>query len=511
MAVDDAAEPGRGALAAPGSPGSSGPSPRERLAVRVVTGAFLVALFAYAGVIVFGASPLRGSPAWPDYVPGHVMFGTDSAGYYRASHHVWWERGFFGAPMIYPLLLQVLVRNLVAVVLVQTALYGAAWIWLARVSARFAARPTMRILIAAILFALALSPELLLWTASISTETLSIAHAVAFLAALVSVAEQPTLRRWTVLVGLVVLGALLRDSNTAIALLVLPAGVVAAVRFPAWRRFALASAVVCTVVALGVSSLANIGSVPYAGDDCDVPPTSDDCPPRWLYPLMDTIVIRVVRDEGSYDWFVARGMPDAAVVKKYTDVYELDIGEFKEPQFDEFREWIYSEGRTSYLWFLVTHPRYTLWRPVLADEQIFLPGSDSNLAPETRRSYGAYTGSTPGAIYGWFGAAAFWRWLGLVEVWALLVVLALSGLPATPLRRDGRLRLALGVGFAVGLLHAVANYHGDAAEVGRHAIAPNAQLRAILWVTTLLAIDRWWSRRRSRQVPEGDLVADRSG
>ena len=89
---------------------------------------------------------------------------------------------------------------------------------------------------------------------------------------------------------------------------------------------------------------------------------------RTKLPVINNILLRIMPETRHYAWFIARGMPDAALLRhEYTGVdLSIEAGRWKvynlytDHRFRKFHDWAAGDGRKLYIRFLITHPAYTM-------------------------------------------------------------------------------------------------------------------------------------------------------
>ena len=314
---------------------------------------------------------------------------------------------------------------------------------------------------------IALSPGVLVWNATIATESLATSLLVLVIALAFRVARGRSRYDFTALLVVLVAFACTRDTNSLLLLVIAAGAAVVALARASLRRRAVAMLLVC-VLAAG----ANMALAARAH--------------RWYHPLTETIAARILGSRAATGYFVARGMPyDPAVRALHTDfltsVADLDTG----PQYARFRAWIRDRGRATYVRFLAGHPDWLLKNPYDDRKRLLAP----NLP------YGVIYHNEPRGAFVVIGALAMPGNVVLVEIWmaAALVAALVIG------RRRSRRPMVVAAGVVAALVVPafLAAWHGDALEVDRHSLGAAVQLRIVLWVVALLALDRFVARNRS--------------
>lgn len=86
---------------------------------------------------------------------------------------------------------------------------------------------------------------------------------------------------------------------------------------------------------------------------------------RYQLPVMNNIVYRILPNPEYTQWFVARGMPQADLIKECfneTNNLKMIYPLYTDERFKEFHHWAATEGRGKYTMFMLSHPSYLLLR-----------------------------------------------------------------------------------------------------------------------------------------------------
>jgi uncharacterized membrane protein len=357
-------------------------------------------------------------------------------------------------------------RRITLICAAQAVIYAASWLWAADELRRAVDHRVLRVAGPLVLLGLSLTPELMLWTVTIGTESLSIALVVATIAGLLQLIRTRTRGAVVTFTVLIVLDAFTRDTNVVLAITVAVVAIVIAVRQAPLRTGALVVAFVCLLAAVVSNRMAS-------GAD----------PPRWYFPLQDVVVVRVLPHADARDFFAARGMPVNAelmgVARNYVGEYQALTSA---PQFAKFRSWLRNKGLATYESYLVRHPLELAREPFNGRSDILEPSVTGAILVSGGRA-------RPARVFGVLGWLTFWRDADVILLWSGGAVVAGAWL-AVRRRRDPLLLLALVAVVATAVAHAGLAFLGDALEVGRHAITADAQWRAGLWILTFVVLDR---------------------
>ena len=374
-------------------------------------------------------------------------------------------------PFLVPLLYRVLQGDARRIVLTQLALSIAAWAALAVAMARAVRSAAVRVVVFGLVLMLGLATPIILWDGVLLSESVALS-----LTALVVAAGLALLRRWTALgavcfVGLAAGLAAARDV-AGYALLILAVVIAGG----AWRagsrrrRWLAVAGALIVVAGLGMAS-----ALPSK---------------RWLSPSLNVLTQRILPDEARRGYFVERGMPVSPALLRLSGRWPRDEDRalYRDPGLEDFRRWWLARGRLVYAGLLLTHPAYLVGGPA-ADLATLVSPRVARYAPAGFTPVlGAWpdglmvSGSTPVLVA--LGAAALgsavalWRRRRWAAPW--LVPLALVASAA---------------------MLAAVTWHGDAMEVGRHALPVAVHLRLGVLLALALAADEWIAPAATRTDP----------
>ncbi|MCU1463549.1 MAG: hypothetical protein JWO37_3624 [Acidimicrobiales bacterium] len=408
-------------------------------------------------------------------MPTRAVLSPDGADFVRVSRQSIFGSGFWAgtrAPVL-PLMLRVL-GNKVSTVAVANGVIGAVcWGALAFAAAsRLRTRAGQAAVFAGVLL-VAGSLQVSVWHGVVLAESLSLSLMAALLALVLVV---PARWSWPGVAGVAAMGALfvlVRDTNALVGLL-LAAIVVAGV---AWRRVPLRALVAAAV--LVAASLAGMASS-SAGD-------------RWLQGLHHVTRDRILASDSGRDWFVARGLPDADLVRSPDgNDYTRGAAFWSDPRLAPYLRWLRRHGRAALATYVLAHPAFLGQGRFAAWSSTFGPRP-------TLRVYTAYTDSR--APLGSFVNGIVWPESAPV-VFPLLLVGMAAGAGAVVFDVDRRRRTfaALGLaGIVVGLGWAVATANLDTAETPRHVIAQLALARLGVLFCVVAATEAGLALARGRK------------
>ncbi|HEY4331857.1 MAG TPA: hypothetical protein VGM78_04785 [Ilumatobacteraceae bacterium] len=420
--------------------------------------------------------------------PGHFkIFFPDSFSFKNAAKLTPFNPKFYAAerPIAYPALLFVLGRSTVVTVVVQTALYGLAYLVAARAAFRILRRNEARVVCVFLVLTIAIEPRFALWNTHILSESLGMTLAVLSVVGWWLFAAEPSRRRlnWA---GLATIAWLtVRDSNVPPwAAVGVPALLLASWLWkgadPLLRRSLRRWGIITLAVCIGVA-------VTQAANGRD------------RYATLNNVGQRVLPDAQITSWFADHGMPlDAALLKrKGASSFDNNWDMLTSPDLATFRAWADGSGQRL---MLLSYVRFAPhWISVLNHDLPVLLSSNQS-------AYDAFGVSKrlpdppPAQIAGPTSRE------GLV-VWTVLSVAALA-IAFTRRRRVQAVVLALLlVSTFVDLYMA---YIGDSVEVQRHMVGPLSRMALVMVLCLAVGFDamvelvseRWHASRAEERVPD---------
>lgn len=353
-------------------------------------------------------------------------------------------------------------------VVAQAMLGGVAWGVLVLVVVRFFTDRRASIAAGVLTAMIGLTTSVTNWDTAMLSESVALSTTVLLVAAWLHLVWRDTWSGVALVAAATVPWIFTRQSLVPTALVV---GVAAAITAATaawhgrpWRRWGAAALAVLVLVGLVTASYARNQEIVQNN-------------------LTVILANRVAPDADRRAWFLGHGMP-------VPPSGAMDFGSLESDA--AFQDWVSSEGRSTYVRYLVSHPWYTLTEPL--DDLV-----------SVRRSYGDepipdVAMLSPADSYGSARAV-------LPEVAERLVfgpgesgtvVAALAGLGGLSLlarrERDRRWVLALGL-VAVSLVSMIGGWHGATPELNRLAIVAAVTLRIGLVLQGALLLEAWLRRR----------------
>lgn len=387
----------------------------------------------------------------------------DSIDYiFPAETYAWNEPGLWthtkpwGAAVLY----KTVGSSPVTIDAVQTILSTLAWLALTWSFSRFIRIRWLRAVSFGLILGFSLAPSVQMWNHIIQSESLSISLMVLIIAVWLSLLQR---WRWAKLFALITLfGWWIGTRETNVYLSLMTAGILVLVSL-VYKRQRFYWALSVLLIFFGYINM-QISEVPTI--------------PRWLYPLTNTVLNRILPNEEFLAFFEAKGMPVPPELLALSGGFanSEDFAVFNNPALDDIERWLYKRGKEVYVRFLIRHPVYTLTDPWIHVDEILEPKELPSYTPEQYKP-----------VLGWlFGPLLYPNSIWLVLFLSLATVT--TTIITKPWQGSRVFWLILGV-LVLFFPHFYLVWHGDAAEVGRHAIQASVQLRLSLWLLLLLALD----------------------
>jgi hypothetical protein len=395
---------------------------------------------------------------------------TDTASYEQVASLPLWRWRFytgqrgFTLPLLYKLFAGGEARTVA-----QLVISILAWLVLAGTVARCVRHSVVRPVAFAAVLIFSLTTEVILWDTLELSESLTFSLTALLVAAWLAVVRRPTWTRVVLVLVVALLWSFARDTNAYILLLV---GVIAALTLldRSWRTRKAALAVGCVAIGLATVGSANAGH-------------------RWVQPLRDVVVHRVLTHPALRSYFVAHGL-DART--NWTD-----------------GPWFHHRARGVYVGYLLRHPGYLLAAPLSGRQEALYStpdNADSLLDPSTK-SYDNDASHRFLPLPRVLERVAFPRGVALLCLLVALVVAAAAVLAWRGLAEA--VWLVPGVILLSTYPHLLVVWHLSGVEVDRHALEAALLLRLALLLLVLLCLDVLVSPRRGSARPLGGLPGRR--
>ncbi len=443
-----------------------------------------VAVAASLGLMIFAVRVL--GAGWPGK---YRIFFPDSFSFLNAARHTPFSPSFYVAerPIAFPTLLFLLGRSTAVTVVVQTLLYGLAYLVAAFTVWRVLRQTEARIVGAFLIVTIGLEPRFALWNTHILSESFGMTLAVVSVVAWWRFAADTSVRRLH-LAGLATIAWLTaRDSNVPPWMAIgAPALLLASWLYtgsdPRLRRAMLRWGIVTLIVCVGVT-------------------LSQSSNGRNRYATINNVGTRVLPDPQLTEWFVDQGMPlDAALLQRtgedsFTNSWDMLIS----PDLQQFRDWADDSGQRA---MLLSYARFAPhWISELYDDLPVLLSSD-------QASYDAFTvadrlpDAAPAQINGPMTRTGLMVWSGVCALSLLLATL-----------RGRRIQaLVLGLLLASTFVDLYMAYVGDSVEVQRHMVGPLSRMALVMVIVVVLGLDSAIEmiRRVARPTAEPEFAAEES-
>ena len=361
-------------------------------------------------------------------------------------------------PWTTPLLYKLLRNNPPSIAVFQLGLSVVCWGLLAFCVARAVRLSWLKPIAFGIILLFSLSAEIIMWDGVMLADSTSLSLMAFFIASWLWMLED---WRWFK-VALVALAAFLwsfaKDTN-------------------AWAVLVIAAILIIGTAARRIQGryvlIASVFAVIFAMND-----VSANRAHRWVVAFMNNVGLRILPSPEWTAYFAELRMPvtPALMQRREKKAWSDNWAFFKDPALQQFRDWLYAHGKSSYIRFLLSHPALTIQEPLRHTEEL-LSSELRNYAPDNFT--GILTGTLAEVVYFKKWALA-WTWAAAMSVgfvfglrlWTRNIVFVVP--------------LAL---IVLVYPHAAIAWHGDPNEIGRHGLEAAVNLRLGLWLLVLFGGD----------------------
>jgi len=340
-----------------------------------------------------------------------------------------------------------------AILLVQTLIHVLCWGSLGLSVTRVFSSWRLRLIGTAMVLLLALSPPVQVWNHLIGSDSLSISLTVLLIGLSIFLIDHFRWHTFYSLIFVILLWANTRESNTLLILALVPIMFIFGVINKSRWAFIILAAV--TVLIYSVSS------------------HFSDIRNRWVIPLVNVVYQRILPDENNLEYFKSQGMPvNSALLSKQGQWACSPVCPYSDPEIDEFWKWISTEGRISYMRYLLHKPLTFIAEPLKHLDEILeiKPVKGFDILP------------------GFFWNTLFFKSLEGIQL-ILILLMGIFLVFSRVWTRNPGISILLIVFI---LLYPIMflSYHGDAYEIYRHSIQANVLVRLVFWLFLIFCVDQ---------------------
>lgn len=277
--------------------------------------------------------------------------GLDEAGYVETAEASLYSSSFWGGPRppTLPALIKIVQFDPNLLGNVQLLISIVSWTILALVITLFVRNRLIRLIAFATILGYSLTNQISIWNHLYMSDSLSLSLSALLVAAGLLYIHRPTWPKYGLLIGIAIPFGFIRDINTYFLLLLAIVALIAANWVQHRHRLQL------WLMAIIFSLIFILGSLSASHES------------RWTFPFIDVVYQRILVNESMQQWFIDHGMPiNEAVRNKRGAIAEpssASRGFPIDPQFNSFRQWVFTNGRITYIKYIITHPIYLLIGP----------------------------------------------------------------------------------------------------------------------------------------------------
>lgn len=367
-------------------------------------------------------------------------------------------------PPFVPFIYKLLGRDIELIVIMQLVFSIFSWIFLACVLANLLKCNYLIPFAFIFILGLSLSDTVSMWNKSILGESLSLSILSCFVGAWLLVIEKMTIRRVVILIIVSIIFTLTRAVNGFILLMI---AVIILIFISLYRRlynkyYYLLISFIFIILFLISNIILNANN-------------------RWVPYFLNIVSMRILPNSEILKYFQEHGMPvsDNLMARSNKWAHEDNYAYYKDPNLEQFRNWVYSKGKLTYFYFLLTHPAYLISEP-LHDFQRMI------FSTQSRLMYYAPKGFESPLSHNIFKYLSAWS-LFHVYVFLTGVLFGLNLIYVSSKKRK-----VLWVPLIMTILVfplIILTWHADAMEIERHALPVAVQARLSFIFLLLFTID----------------------
>ncbi len=362
-------------------------------------------------------------------------------------------------PFVVPLMYKLVGGRSAAIYVLQSVISALAWSVLAVQVARSLRRPWVKATGLGLILAIGLTMPVLGWDTIVMSESISLSLMVLLVAGTIWLAQGWHWAKMAAVLAVALLWAFCRETNVYVLLMIAVVLIQAALVQPSFRRYLWAAAMF---------------TVFFAANQ-----VSSGIARRWEFPLLNVFGQRILPNASATAFFRTSGMPMTPRLASMAHRWASsdDNAFFNDPDLAEFRQWLRSRGRFTYLQWLLSHPGRSFSEPMANINEMFGPTCIASFSP-------AFSGALPDLLEG----VVSYPKEGTIVLWWLAGI-AMGVIFGVGIWRSNPFWVIPVALILLAYPHAFLVWHGDAMEIARHALQAKVQFQIGLWLLGLLALD----------------------
>jgi hypothetical protein len=265
---------------------------------------------------------------------------------------------FFVVPLMYKGVATVAGSEITSLTVFQLALSVCAWMTLASVYAAKFARRWLGLCMFAVILALSLSTDVLIWDRVILSESISTSLFALLLACWIRLGHAVTIPRIAALAIVSLCWGFAREANSTLLVPFAAALFWWSIWYLGHRRHEQRRSLIVVGAWLAIAAATSLVSA--RGD-------------RWFFPMLNVVGTRILPSPERFAYYQARGMPVTDRLIAMSGEYGggQDWAFYKSPELESFRDWLKAHGREVYAEDLWSHPVRSVVEPI-SDVQSFV-------------------------------------------------------------------------------------------------------------------------------------------
>ena len=398
-------------------------------------------------------------------------FTPDSSDYIHLASFSLFDLEFWtgNRPPLYPFFIKVFGQDLNALAIFQLCLSILAWGVLAYAVSKQMKDYRFGRLVFTLILLFSATILMVPWDAAVMTEALNFSLFALILGLWFLQTRNKSWILLTVLTLLTFLWTFLRETN-AWLILIIGAGIFVLGVWQRTKRNVTIGIILC------LAFLINYFSAGF----------SNSMEQRWVFPFLNVIGKKILRNEERVKWFEQYGMPVSQDLMEMEGEYAhgKDRRFYTSPELTAFREWVIQDGRRTYVRFLLRDNHYLFVRPFMDLGYLAVAENTDSYQPDTFQLL------LPPEIQKIILLdinPKILVWIGVTISILSILILCL---------KKNESWLLVSIILLMFFPHIILVWHGDTMSLSRHTLLSNIQLRLAIWFFIFFLMNEYLSNQQ---------------